>query len=120
MKSDLKFLECAAEQVAVLASPTVYEKTAVDGESALIFRSPEEFGRKFDELVTSLSLRVKLTENARRYVAGQRMLAQHIHKRVDWYRQLLGRLDELDREVRERCPELWDPAAADIPWKAPD
>ena len=42
-KSDLKFIECAAHGVAVLASPTVYDRTINDGETGLIYHSIAEF-----------------------------------------------------------------------------
>ena len=44
-KSDLKFIECAAHAVASLASPTVYDRTIIDGETGLIYHSLDEFER---------------------------------------------------------------------------
>src|SRR5690606_8456208 len=41
-KSDLKYLECAANGVACLASPTVYEGSIRHGETGLIYRSVAE------------------------------------------------------------------------------
>lgn len=51
MKSDLKFLECAACGVAALASPTVYESSLADGATGLIYRNAEEFADRLCLLV---------------------------------------------------------------------
>ncbi len=37
MKSDLKFIECAGHGVTVLASPTVYENSIIEGRTGLIY-----------------------------------------------------------------------------------
>ena len=41
-KSDLKFLESAAHGVAALASPTVYGEVIRQGETGLIYESPDD------------------------------------------------------------------------------
>ena len=50
-KSDLKFIECAANHVAALASPTVYGRTIVHEETGLIYQSPTEFGEMLERLI---------------------------------------------------------------------
>jgi SAM-dependent methyltransferase len=106
-KSDLKFIECAAHGIAALASPTIYEQTIRDGETGLIYHSEAEFGAHLERLLTDRVLRQRLGENARRYVAENRMLARHFRARHDWYVSMLDRKNELDAELRARAPEIF-------------
>ena len=107
MKSDLKFIECAGHGAAVLASPTVYERSIIDGETGLIYRSLEEFETKLQELIHNSQLRQQLARNAYEWVAENRLLSQHYQQRRDWYCQMRDRLPELNQELRDRVPELF-------------
>jgi precorrin-6B methylase 2 len=90
MKSDLKFLECAAHGVVALASPTVYAASIAEGETGLIYHSVEEFAIKLDELIVNHKLRCRIATQAYEWVKDNRLLCQHIHQRLDWYRNRLG------------------------------
>ena len=106
-KSDLKFIECAAHSVACLASPTVYEHTIVRRQDRLdlSLRSRVRFASgRIDH--TTPSLTQQIGENARSYVAENRMLASHFRKRHDWYRNMLLCKQELEVELYARTPEL--------------
>ena len=74
-KSDLKFIEAAAHGAAVLASPTVYERTIRHGETGLIYRSIDEFAALLDRLIRDATFRRRLIDGACRYVAENRLLA---------------------------------------------
>lgn len=106
-KSDLKFIECAAHGVAAMASPTVYGETIRDGETGLLFRSPDEFEAGLNRLLDDAALRRSIVEEAHRYVADERMLSAHFRERYEWYRELRDRLPELTRQLRERVPEMF-------------
>ncbi|MFB2973612.1 methyltransferase domain-containing protein [Aerosakkonema sp. BLCC-F183] len=108
MKSDLKFIECAGHGVAVLASPTVYEVSIVEGETGLIYRSVEEFEAKLRQLIADTSWRHKLAANAYEWVRENRLLSQHYRQRRDWYLQMRDELPRLNEELRNRVPELFD------------
>jgi hypothetical protein len=105
-KSDLKFIEAGAARVAALASATVYEGSIRDGETGLLFRSPEELHEQLTRLVTTPAFARGLAEAARVWVAESRMDAYQVRDRVRWYRGLLDRRDELTRALFERVPEL--------------
>jgi hypothetical protein len=105
-KSDLKFIEAGAARVAALASPTVYEGSIRDGETGLLFRSPEELHERLTRLVMAPAYARGLAETARVWVAESRMDAYQVRDRVRWYRSLLDRRDELTRALFERVPEL--------------
>jgi SAM-dependent methyltransferase len=106
MKSDLKFLECAAQGVAVLASPTVYENSVEHGRTGVLYRSPAEFESSLRRLIEDAEWRRSLARNAYAWVRERRLLSQHYRRRTEWYRELLGRLPELTAQVRQRVPEL--------------
>jgi SAM-dependent methyltransferase/glycosyltransferase involved in cell wall biosynthesis len=107
MKSDLKFIECAGHGVTVLASPTVYEKPIIDGETGLIYRSVEDFQQKLEELIINRQFRQTLANNAYEWVSHNRLLSQHYRKRHDWYCEMRDRLPELNQQLRDRFPELF-------------
>ncbi|WP_159789795.1 methyltransferase [Sodalinema gerasimenkoae] len=108
MKSDLKFVECAGQGVAVLASPTVYERSLQDGKTGLLYRSVDDFGAKFRELLVSPSLRQQLGQAAYQWVAQHRLLEHHAQARAKWYFQMRDRLPELNDALKQRAPELFE------------
>ena len=107
MKSDLKFIECAGHGVTVLASPTVYEGSILAGETALIYRTVEEFEAKLRQLIEDPQLRHQLATNAYEWVKEKRLLSQHYQERRDWYLQMRDELPRLNQELRSRVPELF-------------
>lgn len=107
MKSDLKFLESAGHGVTVLASPTVYEQSIIEGETGLIYRTVPEFAEKLDQLINHPSLRRKLAANAYEWVRHHRLLSQHYQERWNWYLQMRDELPRLNEELRSRLPEMF-------------
>jgi SAM-dependent methyltransferase len=105
-KSDLKFIECAAHSVACLASPTVYERTILDGETGLIYRSAGELVSQLERLIGDAGLAQRIGGNARGYVAENRMLASHFRARYEWYCRMVQRKRELEAALYARTPEL--------------
>lgn len=106
LKSDLKFIECAAEGTAVLAAPTVYEDSVRHNETGLIFRTPRQFGLKLRALIGEPSLRHRLARTAHAHVAKARRLEDHVTARLDWYRSLLDQRAALDAAMRGRCLDI--------------
>jgi precorrin-6B methylase 2 len=107
MKSDLKFIECAARGVAVLASPTVYEHSIVEGETGLIYKHEKEFEIKLNSLISDTSMRQEIAANAYEWVRDNRLLCGHYRQRRDWYLQMRDDLPRLNAELRDRLPELF-------------
>jgi hypothetical protein len=110
-KSDLKFLECAAEGVAVIGSSTTWKqvpsfKSDRSRNMGCLYTSPYGFETGLENLIQSQKLRQVCTEDAYSYVRNHRMLNQHFSKRLAWYRELLSSKQELDRQLFERVPEL--------------
>ncbi|MBR6268547.1 MAG: glycosyltransferase [Selenomonadaceae bacterium] len=105
-KSDLKFIESAGHGAAVLASPTVYRDTVRDGETGFIYHSPGEFRDRFTLLIENQARRREMAHAAYEYVKHNRLLSQHYEERLEWYRELLARLPELNRSLEERLKAL--------------
>jgi hypothetical protein len=106
LKSDLKFIECAAHGVAVLASSVLYSLTVEHERTGLIYDSPASFAEQFRRLVVEQELRGSIARSAYNYVREHRQLKDHVRKRFDWYVSLLDRREELTRDLFARTPEL--------------
>ena len=101
-KSDLKFIESAANGAVVLASPVVYSSVIKDGTTGFIYHNGREFINKLNLLIRNKNLRRKVAEEAYSYVKHERLMSQHYEERLDWYRELLAKLPELTAEAEAR------------------
>ena len=100
-------MECAGHGVAVLASPTVYAGTIVEGETGLLYRDEEEFEARLLQLIDGPALRHRLAGNAYQWVRGTRLQSQHYRRRAEWYFQMCDALPQLNAQLRERMPDLF-------------
>ena len=107
LKSDIHFLDTASEGLAVLASPTVYGETILDGETGLIYQSPDDFAAKLRDLITDAALRERLGRSAYTWVGQHRLLKNHVRDRIRWYYELRDQLPQLNADLRDRAPELF-------------
>jgi len=105
-KSDIKFVEAGAGGLAVVASPVVYSNTIEDGRTGIIARGPKEWEKSLTALIQNTPLRQRLGANAKNYVLKNRMLMQHAHKRLDWYRHLWSNRDALNERLFTLYPDL--------------
>ncbi len=105
-KSDIKFIEAGICGTAAIASPVVYEKTIKHGETGLIAHSAAEWEAGLEKLITDHTFRRTLAGNAQTYARENRMLMQHIEKRLTWYHELWANREELNRKLKEKYPEL--------------
>ena len=108
-KSDLKFIESAAYGAVALASPTVYESTIKEGRNGFIYRNPREFKEYLTLLIEDRERRLETAEAAYRYVRDERLLANHYLDRLAWYREMVARRPELDKELVKRV-NAWQKA----------
>lgn len=106
-KSDLKFIEAGAARVAALASPVVYGNVIQDGKTGLIFRGPAELRSSLLRLLAYPEATRRMADAARAYVSSKRMLAYQLDARINWYRSLWARRDELNDALKARVPELF-------------
>jgi len=105
-KSDLKFLEAAACGVTALASTVVYGETIEDGRTGVLFRDARDLQQRLLHLVADPGTAQAIGLAARSYVAGNRMLAYQVDRRIAWYRSLWARRETLHQALLARVPEL--------------
>lgn len=105
-KSDLKFIESAAQGTVCLASPVVYANTIRHDETGVLFHNPEELTAQLIDLVRNHQRRERIRQAAYTYVAQNRLLSQHVHKHHEWYCSLLDRRAELHAALKARRPEF--------------
>ena len=105
-KSDLKWVEHAANGVVALASPTVYSNTIVSGVNGVIFDSEDDFEQQLRQLIHNKNWRDELITNAWKTVRASRLASQQTPLRYQWYRDMLNKYDVLDAQLCQRIPEL--------------
>lgn len=113
-KSDIKFLECAAEGVATLMSPIAWETvkqqsyihTLDRGEKlhirTCVYDSPISFKTSLESLIEEPDQRTKNVDLCYDYVAKNRLLKQYYRSRYDGFLLLLSQKELLDRARDER------------------
>ena len=107
-KSDLKFIEASSCRVASLASRVVYQDSIVDNTTGLLFGNAQELRTVLLRLLAYPEASRRMADNARAYVAAQRMLAYQVQPRIDWYRSLWDRREALTAALAARVPALFD------------
>ncbi len=111
-KSDIKFLECAAEGVAMLCSQTVYRSVAGMGNPdsyvprAWIYENGQHFEIMLRDLIEKAELRRYIAEKAYAYVRDNRLLSQHYRKRYDWYQWCITHKQHLTDQLLGRVPDM--------------
>ncbi len=106
-KSDLKFIEAGAARVAALASNVVYAGSVQNGKTGMLFGDPAELRASLLRMLAYPEATRKMADQARAYVAGERMLAYQVTARTQWYRSLWERRAELNEALKARVPELF-------------
>ena len=106
MKSDLKFVEASGYEVASIASPTVYAEViepGFNGEIAVDGKRVAEILKLWGECP---DLAKACASNARNWIRSNRLQSQQSVARLDWYKDLYQRRDELTKALLQRVPEL--------------
>jgi hypothetical protein len=88
-KSDLKLIECAAAQVAVICSEVVYAQNAKHAKFVTFATSPEDWRDALITVVTDSKLRKSNTRKGLLYVQKHRMHAQQAPERHMFYQSML-------------------------------
>jgi hypothetical protein len=101
-KSDLKFIEAGSRGVASLASSVVYGDSIVNGQTGLLFSDANELQARLLRMVAMPELAREIADNARDYVARERMIAYQVAPRLAWYRSLWRRREALTEALRAR------------------
>ena len=108
-KSDLKFLECAAEGVAVIAKGKPYEATwCVYPEGPLhgIWKNVDGFEEVLKTMISKPDLRQSAINRSYAYIRDHRLLSQHYRAYHNWYLTLLAQRSTLDQDRCDRVDRL--------------
>lgn len=88
-RSDVKFLEYASRGVAgIYQNLEPYQNIVRDGETGLLFDTPEVLINQLDRLYQDRKLRLKIRAQAYELAVNQRRIEDHIARRVEWYKSL--------------------------------
>ena len=94
-KSDAKFLDAAARGVLTIASPTVYAAVIRHGENGLLAPEIDDWAPLLIQALGDDEARRAMARAAWAYVGRERMFAQQVTARHDWYRDLWARREAL-------------------------
>jgi hypothetical protein len=83
----------------------VYADSIVDGQTGYLFHNPKELRARLMRLLVMPELAKAIGDRARAYVSKERMLAYQVRPRLDWYRSLWARRDELSAALAARMAE---------------
>ena len=106
MKSDLKFVEASGYAVASIASPTVYADVIQSGFNGEIVSDGKRVAEILKLWGDNPDLAKACALNARNWVRSNRLQSQQSTARLNWYRELYQRRDELTKALLQRVPEL--------------
>ena len=104
-KSDLKLIECAAAQVAVICSEVVYAKQAAHHTFASFATTADEWRDALLQLANDASLREDNIAKGLAYVKQERMHAQHSAARLAFYQGMLADKDNLAAQRASRLAD---------------
>lgn len=101
-KSDIKLIECASAQVAVICSETVYDTKPEHQEFVRFASTPEEWRDAITLLIQNSELRQANVAKALAYVKASRMHAHQAASRLAYYASLVQNRKTLEqlRQVR--------------------
>jgi hypothetical protein len=111
-KSDAKFLDAARAGVLTIASPTIYDRVIRHGENGLLAKDIADWSPVLQQALTDEKARERMARQAWNYVRSERMFANQLAERRDWYRSLWARRDALNAAVMARLPGLREAIAA--------
>jgi glycosyltransferase involved in cell wall biosynthesis len=113
-RSAIKFYESSVlkNPAATLAQNTgAYKNEIIDGETALLFNTPEEFEEKLSQLIEDVTERKRLAANAKDWVSENRDAMKEVPKMVAYWEQLR---EERGREQPHVSEEHWAEIEAEV------
>ncbi len=105
-KSDAKFIDGSRSGALTIASPTIYGRVIEHGVNGLLAPEIEDWAPLLSQALGDQALRSRLARKAWEYVRDERMFADQIALRRDWYRDLWARREALNEAVMQRLPGL--------------
>lgn len=110
-KSDAKFVDAARAGVLTIASPTIYDRVIEHGVNGFLAPEVADWAPLLGQALTDEPLRARLARRAWEYVRDERMFAQQVGRRRDWYFDLWSRREALHEALMRRTPGLREAVA---------
>lgn len=101
-KSDIKLIECASAQVAVICSETVYSTKPDFNQFVEFAKGKEEWKEAITKLIKDSALRQANIDKALAYVKSERMHSQQVPLRLAFYASLVQNKTNLEKQRQER------------------
>ena len=105
-KSDAKFLDASRAGVLTIASPTIYDRVIEHGVNGLLAPEVEHWAPLLIRALEEPAWRQGMARRAWDYVRRERMFADQVALRRDWYLDLWARRAALNTALMERMPGL--------------
>ena len=100
-KTPIKLMECAAESVATIAGPELYDRQAIRGLTILAL-SPEDVVKQARMLADDASKRQTLVMRAHHWVKQEMALTSHLSYRLWLYHALWEKRHAIDQLAQQR------------------
>jgi hypothetical protein len=111
-KSDAKFIDGSRSGALTIASPTIYRQVIEHGVNGLLAPEIADWAPLLSQALGDQAMRRRLAWNAWDYVRRERMFADQIALRRDWYRDLWSRRHALTESLMQRLPGLREAVSA--------
>ena len=111
-KSDAKFIDGSRSGALTIASPTIYRRVIEHGVNGLLAPEVEDWAPLLSQALGDQAMRRRLARNAWEYVRNERMFANQVALRRDWYRDLWSRRHALTEGLMQRLPGLREAVSA--------
>ena len=105
-KSDIKLIECASAQVAIICSETVYATKPEHQELVVFASTQEEWKEAITKLVKDSQLRQTNVAKALAYVKASRMHSQQAPTRLAYYQSLIQNGATLEQQRQQRIKQM--------------
>lgn len=105
-KSDIKLIECASAQVAVICSKTVYDTKPEHQDFVVFATSSNDWCNAISILVKDIQFRKANVAKALSYVKKSRMHSQQAPLRLTYYESLIQNRIALEKQRQERINRL--------------
>ena len=105
-KSDLKFVEAAGCKAAVIASPTVYSQSIIHGQTGYICDQSNKLIATLESWGNHPKQAEEIANAAHLWFLENRLQYSQSQRRLEWYKSLWERRDELTSALISRVPQL--------------
>lgn len=112
-KSDAKFLDASRAGALTIASPTIYDRVIEHGVNGLLAAEVKDWAPLLTSALADQRWRERMAYAAWTYVRDERMFADQVSVRREWYFDLWARREALTEALMGRTPGLREAVSAE-------